>query len=342
MPPFRIPLLSGVNRLREETGQSLVVFVGFVGVVFCFFALVIDGGAYFAKSREAQNAADAGALAGAQKLRPLVGDGSQCQDDATEVAEDYVSRNLPDGVPTITFLPKKKLEPVSESNPIDKIRVTVDADASLFFAKCCNGDDDPDEPNKPVGKCLTSDAPTTEGQCATASATQDRCTDCTKTVDVPRPLFAFAKEGGSPTTPCERAVRVLGDDNVFKGTLWSNEGFTAPGSGNGGKESLLVTSNSPDCPAPTDIGNDKFGELDRRAPEGWPVEPPEAPKVINSEPPTTANNGSGSSTLSITKPGTTRPRDFMIAQVTIRNNGQNSGGNSTICAPSGWTLVRQD
>ncbi|MGH7359206.1 MAG: Ig-like domain-containing protein, partial [Candidatus Rokuibacteriota bacterium] len=46
----------------------------------------------------------------------------------------------------------------------------------------------------------------------------------------------------------------------------------------------------------------------------------------------TANNGGGSTTLTITKPAGTADKDLLVAHVTVRNNG-------TITAPAGWTQV---
>jgi len=53
---------------HSERGQSLVIVALAMVAFFAILALVIDGGATFAKRREAQNAADAGALAGARTL----------------------------------------------------------------------------------------------------------------------------------------------------------------------------------------------------------------------------------------------------------------------------------
>src|SRR5436190_21575369 len=108
-----------LQRLRCERGQSLVLFVGFIGVALALFALVVDGGEYFFKSREAQNAADAGALAGAQKLCPKDTDANRttCEGKARTTAVDYAQAdaNMPDGGPPVTLLPKDSGSPVSAS-----------------------------------------------------------------------------------------------------------------------------------------------------------------------------------------------------------------------------------
>lgn len=73
---------------RLERGQSLVIIALMVVVLMGILALVIDGGNAYAQRRAAQNAADAGALAGAASL---------CEgdiDNAPVLALDYaVTRN---------------------------------------------------------------------------------------------------------------------------------------------------------------------------------------------------------------------------------------------------------
>ncbi len=57
-----------VHKLKREDGQSLVIVaLGMVAFI-AILALVIDGGNAYAAKRQAQNAADAGALAGAQYM----------------------------------------------------------------------------------------------------------------------------------------------------------------------------------------------------------------------------------------------------------------------------------
>src|SRR5436190_11362618 len=125
-------------RLRCERGQSLITFGLFIGVVLGFFALVTNVGELFATSRKAQNAADAGALAGAQQLCPAQTDGAKrtaCEDKAETLAAEYATSqyNMPEGTPTVTLLTNNG-QPVSASNPYTKVRVQIDADAPMFFA----------------------------------------------------------------------------------------------------------------------------------------------------------------------------------------------------------------
>jgi hypothetical protein len=53
---------------RDELGQNLIIFAVVIVVLVALAGLVIDGGFAYAKRREAQNAADAGALAGVEAL----------------------------------------------------------------------------------------------------------------------------------------------------------------------------------------------------------------------------------------------------------------------------------
>jgi Flp pilus assembly protein TadG len=71
-----------------EKGQTLVVFVlGFFAFV-ALLALVLDGGNAYAAKRQAQNAADAGALAGATYMCKY-----KDEDGGRNTAEDYAVKN---------------------------------------------------------------------------------------------------------------------------------------------------------------------------------------------------------------------------------------------------------
>ncbi len=74
-----------MNTHPRERGQALIL-VTFAAIgLFAFTALAIDGGAVFARKRQAQNAADAAALAGALALSrandPIAAAGSSIQDN---------------------------------------------------------------------------------------------------------------------------------------------------------------------------------------------------------------------------------------------------------------------
>jgi len=66
------------KRRSNEKGQVIVVLALAMIVLLLFAALAIDGGNMYTNRRIAQNAADAGALAGAQKLVQL------CKPDAAQ------------------------------------------------------------------------------------------------------------------------------------------------------------------------------------------------------------------------------------------------------------------
>jgi hypothetical protein len=55
-------------KLDRERGQILVQVALMVGALFAFVALALDGGQIYARRRQMQNAADAGALAGAREI----------------------------------------------------------------------------------------------------------------------------------------------------------------------------------------------------------------------------------------------------------------------------------
>ena len=76
-----------LKTLADKRGQALVIIALVMVVVVAMAAVALDGGHAFMQSRRMQNAADAGALAGA---RELASGGTDCQG----VAGDYaVARN---------------------------------------------------------------------------------------------------------------------------------------------------------------------------------------------------------------------------------------------------------
>jgi len=71
---------------RNEHGQNLIIFAVFMVVLVALAGLVVDGGFSLTKRREAQNAADAGALAGAEAL--CSGNPDNAEPQALEFAID--------------------------------------------------------------------------------------------------------------------------------------------------------------------------------------------------------------------------------------------------------------
>src|SRR5512144_701972 len=75
-------------RQNSEHGQFLVMLAVMLLALLAMLALVLDGGTLYLKRREAQNAADAGALAGARSLC-LTKDAGQAAFMAKQYAEVY-------------------------------------------------------------------------------------------------------------------------------------------------------------------------------------------------------------------------------------------------------------
>ncbi len=89
------------NHSLSERGQSIVIIALLMFVLIGISALVLDGGLGYANRRQAQNAADAAALAGADVL---CGGGSEA--DARAMAKDYVVQNeglLPDDADIVIY-----------------------------------------------------------------------------------------------------------------------------------------------------------------------------------------------------------------------------------------------
>lgn len=81
--------------LGPEEGQSLIQFAVALVILLGFVALAVDVGNYYAERRKMQNAADAGALAGAREM--CIGNGNSA---AVNSARAYLSRN---GVPSTSM-----------------------------------------------------------------------------------------------------------------------------------------------------------------------------------------------------------------------------------------------
>lgn len=75
------------NLYKDESGQNLMIFAVLMIVLVALAGLVIDGGFSLTKRREAQNAADAGALAGANAL--CAGDAGMARTQALDYAINH-------------------------------------------------------------------------------------------------------------------------------------------------------------------------------------------------------------------------------------------------------------
>src|SRR3972149_11725549 len=93
----------GSEGRRGERGQALILFVLALGLMMGFTALAIDVGLAFQERRNAQNGADAAALAAAQDLRDGAGPAT-----AAATAQDYLQRHgyqSPDDTMTVNITP---------------------------------------------------------------------------------------------------------------------------------------------------------------------------------------------------------------------------------------------
>jgi hypothetical protein len=111
-----------IARLRNESGQALVVTALFMGVSIGGTALTLDVGSWYREHRQAQTTADASALSGAQSLP-----GNTTQ--ATSVSNTVAGKNGGGVDPTggITFR--------SDFEPNDTVIVNVTRTAPGFFSK---------------------------------------------------------------------------------------------------------------------------------------------------------------------------------------------------------------
>jgi hypothetical protein len=105
------------RRTADECGQALVITVLFLVVMTGMAGLVIDVGSWYVKDREAQSAADFGALAAAAELPSSPG-------KAVLFGEDYVDKNLDGATAAVTT--------GFEGDP-RKAEVKVDTEADTFF-----------------------------------------------------------------------------------------------------------------------------------------------------------------------------------------------------------------
>ena len=109
-----------MNRLRNESGQALVVFVVFAFVLLGAVALSLDVGSWFREHRQAQTTADAAVLSAAQLL-PAADTTS-----AEAAARDYAGKNG-GGVDGVQFR--------TDFSPNDTVTVRVTRQAPGFFSK---------------------------------------------------------------------------------------------------------------------------------------------------------------------------------------------------------------
>ena len=109
------------SRLRNESGQAVLMTVMFLTVLLGAAALVTDVGGWYRQQRQAQATADAAALAGAQALPS---DPAQAQVLAAQYATSNGGGVLPTGGITLR----------DDFQPHDTVVVKVSKDAPAFFS----------------------------------------------------------------------------------------------------------------------------------------------------------------------------------------------------------------
>ncbi|HEX8976531.1 MAG TPA: pilus assembly protein TadG-related protein [Solirubrobacteraceae bacterium] len=118
---MRLPRRARISRIRataaDEQGAVIVVVAVMLVALLAMAALAIDLSSFFQAQRQAQAAADAGALAGAHDL--VAGSGSVTGD-----ATSYAQQNFPGATVTAD----------NTSNP-NQVTVTVNAPTPVFFGK---------------------------------------------------------------------------------------------------------------------------------------------------------------------------------------------------------------
>ena len=109
-----------MNRLRNDSGQAVVLSVVFLAALLGAAAMVIDVGSWYREQRDTQSDADAAALASAQALP---GDVSQ----ASVLAAEYLDKNFAGAGRQVSF--------TSVKSPNDSVTVKVTRAAPAFFSK---------------------------------------------------------------------------------------------------------------------------------------------------------------------------------------------------------------
>src|SRR3990172_587965 len=98
-----VGMWGGSEKRRGERGQALILFVLALAVLLGFVALAIDVGLAFQERRNAQNGADAAALAAAEDLRDGAGTVA-----AVATAQSYLAAHgdqSPDDIVTVHIPP---------------------------------------------------------------------------------------------------------------------------------------------------------------------------------------------------------------------------------------------
>jgi Flp pilus assembly protein TadG len=119
--------MKGSLRQRRRRGQSLVIVALSATVLIGVIALGLDGGRLYLARRDAQNAADGGALAGALDLIPTVADGPRDVVSARYDAVKYAFNEFPETADWATSHPTPGSCPecATDATPVRYRSVTV-------------------------------------------------------------------------------------------------------------------------------------------------------------------------------------------------------------------------
>lgn len=110
---------------KSQRGQVLIVVAVAITVLFLFVGLAVDVGFWYGERRKMQNAADAGALAGAYEI---------CHGDPTQYADsarDYAERN---GADEVTVL-RVNLDGSADEDAGTTVVVSATVTAQTFFSR---------------------------------------------------------------------------------------------------------------------------------------------------------------------------------------------------------------
>ena len=188
---------------RSKTkAQSLIVFALALVAVLAFIGLALDGGLAFSKRRLMQNAADAGALAGARELT-VIGEQSAIYDRINEYS---VQRN---GAITFSARYQPSNAPVLQSpgqppENSDGVCVTSNATYEPLFVQLVG-----------VGDLAVS--------AEACAAAESRC---------PSPGYAIWANAPYDPSYCQRAMDWSGSNNLVTGNVHSNGTINLGGSNN--------------------------------------------------------------------------------------------------------------
>jgi hypothetical protein len=218
------------------------MFVVWVTLILLILALVINGGVLFAKKRQAQRAADAGALAAASLLP---GSCSSSTDPVWVRAQDYaITRNATGGTQTCTS---------PYNGNANKVKVDVTIPVSLIFSGLL-GFGSANVKAKAVASATTPPPPPPPP---------------------PPPSGAAALLYAHSQTECD-AVHFSGSNNTLYGAVWSNAGVNESGSNFGAPpkgDAALYYGQSIDTSKCLTY-KPSWSTVEAKTPIDWPVPPP--------------------------------------------------------------------